>query len=61
MGIVCKVGLNAQNVVDTLIFEIWTLDSDLATGASPLGRGRKAASFVRPISTVADPVGLFQL
>ena len=61
MGIVCKVGLNAQNVVNTLIFEIWTFDSDLATRTSPLGRARKAANFVRPISTVADPIGLFKL
>jgi hypothetical protein len=61
MGIVCKVGLNAQNAVNTLIFEIWTLDPDIATHTSPLGRARKAATFVRPISAVADPVGLFQL
>ena len=59
MGIVCKVGLNAQNVVNTLIFEIWTLDSDLATRTSPLGCARKAATFVRQILTVADPLGLF--
>ena len=61
MGIVCKVGLNAQNVINTLIFEIWTLDSELATRTSPLGRARKAGNFVRPILTVTDPVGLFKL
>ena len=59
MGIVRKVGLNAQNAINILIFEIWTLDPDLATRTSPLGRARKAANFVRPTFTVADFVGLF--